>query len=90
VNDFEKKNQAQTDEPLKTAPLNADASYPAAIEKMSEKWREVQQQARHEEGQQPRSFVERNSLALGIGFALLIIALLIVIGGFAFLVWNAR
>jgi hypothetical protein len=39
---------------------------------------------------QPRNFIERNSLGLGIGLALLIIALLIVIGGFAFLVWNAR
>jgi len=89
VNEFEKQNQTQTDEPLKTAPLNADAAYPAAIEKMSEKWREVQQQERQQE-QTPRNFVERNSLALGIGAALLIIALLIVIGGFAFLVWNAH
>ena len=76
-------------DPLQTGPLDTDAAYPAAIEKMSEKWREVQHQGRQEEGQS-RSFVERNSLALGIGLALLIVALLIVIGGFAFLVWNAR
>ena len=68
-----------------TGPLDADA-YPATIEKMSDKWREVQEQGRQE--QTPRNFVERNSLALGIGLALLIVALLIVIGGFAFLVLN--
>jgi hypothetical protein len=89
VNEFEKQNQKPVDEPLKTAPLNAEAAYPTAIEKMSEKWREVQQQGRQEEGQ-PGNFVERHSLALGVGLALLVIALLIVIGGFAFLVWNAR
>jgi len=89
VNEFEKQNQKPVDEPLKTAPLNPDPAYPAAIEKMSEKWREVQQQGRQDEGQ-PRNFVERHSLALGVGLALLIIALLIVLGGFAFLVWNAR
>ncbi len=89
MNEFEKQNQTQTDEPLKTAPLDADAAYPAAIEKMSEKWREVQQQQRQED-QTPRNFVERNSLALGIGAALLIIALLIVIGGFVFLIMRAN
>ncbi len=89
MNEFEKQNQKPVDEPLKTAPLNADAGYPAAIEKMSDKWRQVQQQERQEQEQTPASFVERNSLALGISLALLIVALLIVIGGFAFLVWNA-
>jgi uncharacterized protein HemX len=78
----------QPRDPLQTGPLEGDASYPAAIEKMSDKWREVQKQERQEV--QPRNFIERNSLGLGIGLALLIIALLIVIGGFAFLVWNAR
>ncbi|MEP7338893.1 MAG: hypothetical protein ABI977_14255 [Acidobacteriota bacterium] len=75
-------------DPLQTGPLEGDVSYPAAIEKMSDKWREVQKQERQEGP--PRNFIERNSLALGIGLALLIVALLIVIGGFAFLVWNAR
>lgn len=89
MNEFEKQQQKTADEPLKTSPLGADASYPASIEHMSEKWREVQQQERGE-SQKPGNFVERNSVALGIGVALLIIALLIVIGGFAFLVWNAR
>ena len=89
MNEFEKQNQKPVDEPLKTSPLNPDPAYPAAIEKMSDKWREVQQQGRQGEGQ-PRNFIERHSLALGVGLALLVIALLIVIGGFMFLVWNAR
>jgi len=84
----QEQQQKSQGDPLKTGALDADA-YPAAIEKMSDKWREVQQQER-QEGQTGRNFVERNSLALGIGLALLIVALLIVIGGFAFLVWNAR
>jgi nitrate reductase NapE component len=54
---------------------------------MSEKWRSIQQQI---PDQQKRGFFERNYLVLGIGIGLLIIAFLIVIGGFAFLVWNAR
>jgi len=37
-----------------------------------------------------RGFVERNYLALGIGIALLIIALIVIIGGFVFLVWRAN
>lgn len=63
------------------------ATYPASIEKMSEKWRSLRQQG---EGAPSRGFWERHYLPLGIGIALLIIALLIVLGGFAFLVWNAR
>jgi len=93
MNDPQRPQQERPPEkvgdPLQTGPLNTDPAYPAAIEKMSDKWREVQQQGRQDEGQ-PRNFVERHSLALGVGLALLIIALLIVLGGFAFLVWNAR
>lgn len=84
------QQQEQKRDSLETGPLDPQASYPSSIEKMSERWREVQQQGRQQEGQQPRGFVERNSIALGVGLALLIIALLVVIGGFAFLVWNAR
>jgi hypothetical protein len=93
MNDPRRQQQERPSErlsdPLQTGPLDGDTAYPAAIEKMSDKWREVQQQGRQGEGQ-PRNFVERHSLALGVGLALLVIALLIVIGGFAFLVWNAR
>jgi nitrate reductase NapE component len=64
-----------------------ESAYPPSIEKMSEKWRSIQQQS---SDQPKRRFAERNYLALGIGIGLLIIAFLIVIGGFAFLVWNAR
>lgn len=66
---------------------SSEPSYPEPIEKMSEKWRSI---LRRGEGQDDRGFFERNSLALGLVIGLLIIALLIVIGGFAFLVWNAR
>lgn len=89
MNDPQSQRQEQQRDPLQTGPLDADG-YPAAIEKMSDKWREVQQQGRQEQERTPHNFVERNSLALGISVALLIVALLIVIGGFAFLVWNAR
>ena len=73
----------------KTSPPESEdpQSYPASIEQMSEKWREIQQQ---DQTSEKRSFVQRNYLALGIGIGLLIIAFLVVIGGFAFLVWNAR
>ncbi len=64
-----------------------EPAYPASIEKMSEQWRSIQRQT----PDQPKGgFVQRNYLVLGIGIGLLIIAFLIVIGGFAFLVWNAR
>lgn len=79
------KNVA-SDESSKADRLD-EPSYPAPIEKMSEEWRSIQRQ---NPDQQKGSFVERNYLALGIGIGLLIVALVIVIGGFAFLVWNAR
>ena len=90
MNDYEKQKQKLADEPLKTAPRETESSYPASIEGMSERWRKIRQQRREEDGQPPRSFVERNYLAVGIGIALLIIALLTVIGGFAFLIWRAQ
>jgi hypothetical protein len=64
-----------------------ESSYPASVEKMSEKWREIQKQ---DQDGEKTGFVERNYLAIGIGIGVLIIAFLVVIGGFAFLVWNAR
>lgn len=79
--------QWKQQEPAKNMPLDSDTAYPASIEKMSEKWREIRQRG---DEQPPRNFVERNYLALGIGIALLIIALLVVIGGFVFLVWRAN
>jgi len=88
VNDFDKQKQAE--EPLKAPPLGAQSAYPASIEKMSERWREIQQHEQQIEEQKPRSFTERNYLSLGIGIALLIIALLVLIGGFAFLVMRAH
>lgn len=87
MEEFRKNKQAPDEEPLKTAPLNAETSYPSAIEKMSEKWRAIRQDQPDE---QQSNFAQRNFLTVGIGIALLIIALLIVIGGFAFLVWNAQ
>jgi nitrate reductase NapE component len=54
---------------------------------MSDRWREIQQE---QQEQVKGGFIQRNYLAFGIGIGILIIAFLIVIGGFAFLVWNAR
>ncbi len=89
MNDFEKQQQNPAEEPQKTTPLSAGNSYPSQIEKMSERWRQI----RHSEGesqQEQRGFVEKNYLALGLGVALLVIALMVVIGGFAFLIWRAQ
>jgi hypothetical protein len=87
MSDPQWKQQEQQRDPLKNTPPDSEASYPASIEKMSEKWREIRQQG---DEQQQRGFVERNYLALGIGIALLIIALIVVIGGFVYLVWRAN
>lgn len=83
MNDPQLKPQEQQRDPLTTGPLESETPYPAAIEKMSERWREIQEQGGE---QKPGNFVQRNYLALGIGIALLIIALLVVIGGFVFLI----
>ena len=69
------------------APASEEASYPASVESLSEKWRSVRPSAPGVDG---RSFLQRHYLAVGIAIALLILSLLTVIGGFAFLVWNAR
>ena len=57
--------------------------YPATVESLSEKWRSTQHEVKG-------SMLQRHFLVIGIGIALLAIALMIVIGGFSFLVWNAR
>lgn len=86
MEEIKNRQNAATDESSANAPAE-EPLYPSPIEKMSEKWRSIQQQ---NPDQQPGGFVARNYLALGIGIGLLIVAFLIVIGGFAFLVWNAR
>ena len=65
----------------------AEPSYPAVIENLSQKWRIMRRQ---EERSGQSSFYERHFLAFGILIGVLIVAFLTVIGGFAFLVWNAR
>lgn len=67
--------------------VESTPSYPESIEKMSEKWRSIQKEGGSAD---TRSFFERNFLAVGLMVGLLIIALIVVIGGFAFLVWNAQ
>lgn len=87
MSDPQWKQQEQGRDPLKNAPADSETAYPASIEKMSDRWRELRQQGKES---QPRNFVERNYLALGVGIALLIIALLVVIGGLAYLVLHAH
>jgi hypothetical protein len=87
MEDFGKKREQVTKESAKTEQAREETSYPSTIEKMSEKWRSIRRQG---ESPDQRGFFERNFLALGVFIALLLIALFIVIGGFAFLVWNAR
>ncbi|MFN0087233.1 MAG: hypothetical protein ACKVX9_17730 [Blastocatellia bacterium] len=79
MEDFKKKTTS--------GDLPDESSYPASIEKMSEKWREIRGQ---EAPAEKRSFFERNYLPVGLGVGLLIIAFLVVIGGLAFLVWIAK
>jgi hypothetical protein len=87
MEDSGKKREEAMRERAGTEQAREETTYPTTIEKMSEKWRSIQRQGvSHDE----RGFFERHFLALGIFIALLLIALLIVIGGFAFLVWNAR
>jgi len=86
MEDMRRKGTTSSDKNSEAERLD-EPSYPASVEKMSEKWRLIQRQ---NPDQRQSGFVERNYLALGIGIGLLIIAFLIVIGGFAFLVWNAR
>lgn len=89
MEEFRRGENTASDEKLKADRLDQldEPVYPASIEKMSERWRAIRRQT---PDQQKEGFVERNYLALGIGIGLLIIAFLIVIGGFAFLVWNAH
>ncbi len=87
MNQSRNNKDHQTSKPLETGQFEGDPPYPTTIEKMSEKWRLLKRKGSI---QDPRSFVERHYLALGLFFGLLIIALLVVFGGFAFLVWNAR
>lgn len=80
MEEFRKKTGQMSDEERGAEP------YPASIEKMSEKWREIQREGGSADS---RTFVERHFLAVGLMIGLLVIALMIVIGGFFFLVWNA-
>jgi hypothetical protein len=86
MEEFRNRKNTAGDEPFKAERVE-EPSYPASIEKMSEKWRSIQ---RENPDQEKGGFVARNYLVLGLGIGLLIIAFLIVIGGFAFLVWDAR
>ncbi len=81
----EQNNQQDNNRSAGLAP--EDRAYPASVEQMSEKWRTIQ---RRGETTEQRGFIERNYLVLGVVIGLLIVALLVVFGGFAFLVWNAR
>jgi len=76
------RETAQAERP-EAAPEN---EYPATVESLSEKWRSAQQEVQAVKG----NMLQRHFLAIGIGVALLIIAAIIVIGGFSFLVWNAH
>lgn len=89
MTDFEKQQQELAEDAPKTVLPSAETPYPASIEKMSERWREIQK-TEDESQLDQRSFVEKNYWAVGLGVALLVIALLVVIGGFAFLIWRAQ
>jgi hypothetical protein len=86
MEDSEKKRDPLTAEKSRGEQIKEEPSYSSSIEKMSEKWRLLKRQGNP---QDERGFFERNFLIVGLFIALLLLALTIVIGGFAFLVWNA-
>ena len=87
MEEFRKKTDQMSDQSGSRGALEDETSYPASIEKMSEQWRTIQKE---DQSVDSRSFFERNYLSIGLMIGLFIISLIIVIGGFAFLVWNAK
>jgi hypothetical protein len=63
-------------------------SYPETIEKLSANWRQLRVDEREGGKSSGPAGWAKHYLPLGIGLGVLLIALLIVIGGLAFLVWN--
>jgi len=86
MNDSQKQQENLANPPTPSG----GGTYPASIEKMSERWREIQQQEQSSDDQPSRGFVEKNYLAIGIGIALLILAMVVVFGGLAFLIRQAQ
>ena len=84
MEDFRKKTTTEDDR-LPTSRLEGEA-YPATVEKMSERWRALQQEHPAETG----AAAPRKTLAWGLGIGLLLVLIIIIVGGFAFLIWNAR
>ena len=63
--------------------------YPGTVEKMSERWRRLQREGEVDPSlagrEAQRGFLERYYLPIGSGVAVLLVALVIVIGGVLFL-----
>lgn|GEM_PF-1423897 len=95
MEEYRNKRETVGHDQIKSEPAESDlikdaSSYPASIEEMSEKWRSIQREGRQGDSNDQRSIVERHYLAVGLVIGLLVIAFLIVVGGFIFLVWNAH
>ena len=67
-------------------------NYPEPVEELSSKWRSLQQEGRVKREDLTslgrEDLPARHYVPVGVGIGLLVIALLIVVGGLAFLVWN--
>lgn len=63
------------------------SGYESTIGEMSEKWRQI---SREGGALTQKSFFEKNYVWVGVGIGIVVIGLLIVIGGVAFLVLNGR
>lgn len=87
MENYQNRKDRPADKTIEKEQVSENSAYPDAVENMSSKWRSIQQGA---SGQDQRGFFERHYLILGLFIGLLIFALLIVFGGFAFLVWNAH
>ena len=64
-------------------------TYPDSVRKLSENWRQLRPEDRGSlSGTEGGSRLSRYYLPIGLGIGVLVVALLVVFGGLAFLVWN--
>ena len=63
--------------------------YPDTVSKLSENWRQLRPEERRPlAGAEAGSRLSKYYLPIGLGIGVLVVGLLVVIGGLAFLIWN--
>ncbi|MFM8392657.1 MAG: hypothetical protein ACKOB4_01880 [Acidobacteriota bacterium] len=64
-------------------------TYPDSVRKLSENWRQLRPEERRPlAGAEAGSRLSKYYLPIGLGIGVLVVGLLVVIGGLAFLIWN--